>query len=146
MKYKIFGAVIFFIFLIDLIVKRIFVGWPGEYSFFNGLVSFKLFLNNGIGFGIPIGFGVFLAIFYILIFLFLIYLLVKAVKNKKWLEAVCWEAVILGAVSNLFDRVEYRAVVDYILFANWGFFNLADVLITVGVGVFILASWHDIKN
>lgn len=47
-----------------------------------------------------------------------------------------------GAIGNLVDRVRYGKVVDFLLFywREWSFpnFNVADIGITVGVGLFIL--------
>lgn len=47
-----------------------------------------------------------------------------------------------GAVGNLVDRVRYGQVVDFLLlyWQDWRFpnFNVADIGITVGVGLFIL--------
>ncbi|MFZ5774674.1 MAG: signal peptidase II [Thermodesulfobacteriota bacterium] len=50
-----------------------------------------------------------------------------------------------GAVGNLIDRVRFGAVVDFLDFYvgshHWPAFNVADSAITVGVGLFLLASW-----
>ena len=49
-----------------------------------------------------------------------------------------------GAVGNLIDRVWFGAVTDFLDFFvkeyHWPAFNVADSAITVGVGLFILAS------
>ena len=42
--------------------------------------------------------------------------------------------IILGAVSNLLDRITYGFVVDYIQTPlYWWVFNIADIMITIGV-------------
>lgn len=49
--------------------------------------------------------------------------------------------LIGSGVSNLYDRFEYGGVVDYIFWHykfEFAVFNLADVLINVGVGILIL--------
>ncbi len=50
-----------------------------------------------------------------------------------------------GAVGNLIDRLRFGAVVDFLDFYlkgyHWPAFNVADSAITVGVGLFLLASW-----
>ena len=55
-------------------------------------------------------------------------------------------ALILGgALGNLYDRVVYGQVVDFLDFhaASWHFpaFNVADSAITVGAGILILESF-----
>ena len=53
--------------------------------------------------------------------------------------------LIGGAVSNLIDRVARGSVVDFIDFSFWPTFNLADVAIVVGVGLWCspAARTHD---
>ena len=47
-----------------------------------------------------------------------------------------------GALGNLFDRIYYRAVPDFIDFHveefHWFVFNVADIFITIGVIIMIL--------
>jgi signal peptidase II len=56
-----------------------------------------------------------------------------------------WPAVGLlsgGALGNLADRVRDGAVIDFIDPPNWPAFNLADVAITLGVALLLLAYWR----
>ncbi|MDH5298804.1 MAG: signal peptidase II, partial [Desulfobulbaceae bacterium] len=52
-----------------------------------------------------------------------------------------------GAVGNLIDRLRFGAVIDFLDFYfktyHWPAFNVADSAITVGVGLFLLASLRD---
>lgn len=54
--------------------------------------------------------------------------------------------VIGGAVGNLVDRVQHGAVVDFIVLSPGGLFpytfNIADVVISVGVLLLLLDSWR----
>ena len=47
-----------------------------------------------------------------------------------------------GALGNLYDRIFYKAVPDFIDFHiadfHWFIFNIADVFITIGVFIMIL--------
>ena len=51
-----------------------------------------------------------------------------------------------GAVGNLIDRLRFGAVIDFLdVYVNdhhWPAFNVADSAITIGVGLFLLASWR----
>lgn len=52
--------------------------------------------------------------------------------------------IILGGMSNFWDRLKYQHVLDYVGVAHWPVFNIADILIFIGViwyGVIILRSW-----
>jgi len=79
------------------------------------------------------------------------YLIVKN-KNKTLLRAGL--ALILGgALGNLYDRLVYGQVVDFLDFhaMGWHFpaFNVADSAITVGAGILILESFlqkHETKT
>jgi signal peptidase II len=50
--------------------------------------------------------------------------------------------IIVGAASNIIDRVLYGGVIDFVLFSwgrfHWPLFNVADVLIDIGVFILIL--------
>jgi signal peptidase II len=45
-----------------------------------------------------------------------------------------------GALGNLVDRVQYRYVVDFIHLPQWPTFNVADICITIGVVLVLLAQ------
>lgn len=68
------------------------------------------------------------------------------VKNKSKMLFCAGLALILGgALGNLYDRLVYGHVVDFLDFhaAGWHFpaFNVADSAITVGAGILILESF-----
>ena len=48
--------------------------------------------------------------------------------------------VLAGAVGNLYDRLAYGFVVDYLDFLVWPVFNLADSCISIGAGLILLAA------
>ncbi|MBO4672169.1 MAG: signal peptidase II [Alphaproteobacteria bacterium] len=52
--------------------------------------------------------------------------------------------IIGGALGNLIDRVRFGAVVDFLDFHvggwHWPAFNVADIFIVIGVGLFIINS------
>lgn len=155
--YRVSLSVLFpvFLFLLDRLLK--------QFYFNAGL----LVLNRGVAFGafaqlspILIGFG----------FLFLIILSISSLrsasmaeKQSRWDCRVGGQArndyrrrcllamtpcglflIFLGSLSNLVDRFIYNGVVDYIRpGAFLPAFNLADVMIVVGVGV---AVWKHFKS
>ncbi|MFA6197972.1 MAG: signal peptidase II [Patescibacteria group bacterium] len=46
--------------------------------------------------------------------------------------------ILIGAISNLFDRMMYGHVIDVFNFNDWSVFNIADVWIIVGVFVIVV--------
>ena len=46
--------------------------------------------------------------------------------------------VLTGAVANLYDRIAYRFVVDFLYLHHWPVFNVADSCITVGA---VMLAW-----
>jgi signal peptidase II len=58
-------------------------------------------------------------------------------KDDLWLQAGGL-LVLAGAVGNLYDRVFYRYVVDFLYLHHWPVFNVADSCITIGA---LLLAW-----
>ena len=93
--------------------------------------------NTGIGFGlIPLEADLFyhlLTSLIILINIVLIYFLIKTKGFYSYLIAM----IVGGSTGNLFDRVYYYAVPDFIDFHlgnfHWFIFNIADIFITIGI-------------
>ena len=100
-------------------------------------LNFFLVWNTGIGFGFA---SLETNIFYhslttiiIIVNLVLIFFLLKTKDNYTYLLAL----IIGGSLGNLFDRMYYYAVPDFIDLHlgnyHWFIFNIADIFITVGI-------------
>lgn len=102
-------------------------------------VEFAIHKNFGLAFDLPIWLPV-LSILSILIIAGLIILAKQNWKKNPWLTTA---AIIIsgGALGNLFDRLNYGFVVDYIITPITGSaFNLSDIVIVVGLFLFIWSS------
>lgn len=67
-------------------------------------------------------------------------LLVMLLRRRALdLYAAAFALVLAGALGNLTDRLLRGYVVDFIRVPHWPVFNLADVWITIGVGLLALA-------
>lgn len=64
-------------------------------------------------------------------------------KEGSSLARIGWLLVIAGGLGNLFDRVAYGCVVDFIRIGPFPVFNLADVFLSVGVLIVLLQWWQD---
>ena len=103
------------------------------YSFLN----FYLVWNTGIGFGLAsletnIYYHILTSVI-VIINIGLIFLLIRSKKVYTYLIAL----IIGGSLGNLFDRIYYYAVPDFIDLHlgnyHWFIFNVADIFITVGI-------------
>jgi len=110
--------------------------------YINSYLNFYLIWNKGIAFGLfsfeetLIYQLISLVIFAICIVL--TFMIIKSDGLKKYALI----SILGGATGNLFDRIYYSAVPDFIDFHindfHWFIFNLADIFITIGVMCLIL--------
>ena len=100
-------------------------------------LNFYLVWNTGIGFGlasmkINIYYHILTSIIAI-VNIGLIYFLIKSKSIYAYLIAI----IIGGSLGNLFDRIYYYAVPDFVDLHlgnyHWFIFNVADIFITVGI-------------
>ena len=100
-------------------------------------LNFYLVWNTGIGFGLVslesnIYYHILTAIIMVVNFV-LVYFLLKTQGIYAYLFAL----IIGGSLGNLFDRIYYYAVPDFIDIHignfHWFVFNVADIFITVGI-------------
>ena len=105
--------------------------------YITSFLNFILVWNTGIGFGIlsfeeKIAYNLITAII-IIINLIIILLIIKSTDFKIYFYLI----ILGGSLGNLFDRIYYSAVPDFIdlHFNNyhWFIFNLADIFITLGI-------------
>tara|TARA_B110000438_G_scaffold244050_1_gene244348 strand:+ start:615 stop:1148 length:534 start_codon:yes stop_codon:yes gene_type:complete len=138
--------IISLIFIIDRIFKIYILEiaeLKGEVDIYvTSYLNFYLIWNKGIAFGI---FSFEQNLLYHLISfiisticIVLIVMIVKSNKFKKYYLI----SILGGALGNLFDRIYYSAVPDFIDFHindfHWFIFNVADIFITIGVICLIL--------
>ena len=113
-----------------------------KYLFINNYLNLNLVFNTGIGFGLfSLNAGIYYNMLSVLIFiiiLILFYLMFKSKTNEK----IFFSFIIGGAIGNLYDRIIYKAVPDFIDLHikdfHWFTFNIADIFISFGVIFMIL--------
>jgi len=114
-------------------------------------LSLDLIWNEGIAFGL-LSFGErnlynILTGLIILVTIIVIYLVIKA----KGIEKYSFMMICGGSIGNIFDRLFYQAVPDFIDIHyenfHWFIFNVADIFITLGVFLLIFREFGlKIKN
>ena len=132
------------IFFIDRISKNKIIEhhMNGSNMFVNDYLNYILVWNTGIGFGLfSLDANIFYHLTSLLIFsviVFLIYLIYKTIFREK----ILYSLILGGAISNLYDRLNYFAVPDFIDFHinnfHWFTFNVADIFITLGIILIIV--------
>ena len=109
-----------------------------SHNLIKGLLSFKLVRNEGIAFGIQLGWWPILGA--ALVGILLVMYLFLASDRQARAGHIGMGLILGGALGNLADRVipPYK-VRDFIDFHFWPTFNLADAFLCVGVGLLALS-------
>jgi len=116
----------------------------------NPYLNFYLIWNKGIAFGL---FSFNESLIYnsvsLIIGLIIVAILILIIKSED-IKKYAFLLVLGGALGNLYDRVYYSAVPDFIDFhireIHWFIFNVADIFITLGVIFLILLELFDKKD
>ena len=151
---KVKAILYFLLFIILFAVDRFSKLWAlaflkPEVLVLNGNLNFKLIFNRGISWGFlnNISSVAFLALS---IFIFLIILgfsYYTFLKFKSGNEIFFEIFILVGALSNFWDRIIYGGVIDFIDIHikgwHWPTFNIADVFIVIGFLVFLGRSFKD---
>ena len=112
--------------------------------YINSFLNIILVWNTGIGFGL-LSFGEnsiynFITVLIVLINIIILYLALTSNNSKGYLFIV----ILGGSLGNLFDRIYYSAVPDFIDLNyngyHWFVFNVADIFITIGIMCLILVE------
>jgi signal peptidase II len=113
-------------------------------------LNIHLIWNDGIAFGL-LSFGEknlynILTLVIILVSLIILYIAYK----EKGLKRYAMLTIFAGSLGNLFDRLFYRSVPDFIDFHidnfHWFIFNVADIFITLGVITMIMTEFLGNNN
>ena len=111
----------------------------------NQYLNIYLIWNTGIGFGLfssenNITYNVITLIIVLINFLILYYAFVETRTKSIFLMII-----LGGSLGNLFDRIYYKAVPDFIDLNyagyHWFIFNVADIFITLGIICLILSEF-----
>jgi signal peptidase II len=130
----------------------------GEYQFIPGWLHFEVTANQGAVFGLGQG----QVKFFVAVSVFAIFLLtwLFATSGRKWFPQVVLGMLLAGVLGNMYDRISVGYVRDMIhmmpgklnplrgWFPSWHYifpwiFNVADVMLCVGVGLtLVLGLFH----
>ena len=118
--------------------------------YINSYINLILVWNTGIGFGL-LSFDKseiynYITILIIFINIMIFYLILVSNYLKKYFFLI----ILGGSLGNLFDRIQYSAVLDFIDISykgyHWFIFNVADIFITLGIICLIFAELLNYKK
>lgn len=131
-------------FVIKLLIDQTFLLNETK-EIFRNFFSLTKYYNEGASFSMMWGFRIILIIVALAVLAYLFNVINKFKKSKRNTFALSF--TIGGIIGNLFDRIVYGHVIDYLDFKIFGYdapvFNLADVAIFIG---FILIGYAIIKG
>lgn len=109
-------------------------------------INFVFSQNPNMAFGLPMNSNIIIIANFILLFLIAIYAF-RYYKYERYFNVFAIILILFGALSNIYDRLTFKAVTDYIdiqIFTYiWPTFNVADAMIVVGI---ILWLYFDYKK
>jgi len=153
-KFLIYLFLISIVFIIDRVSKILILNILNDKEkvdiYINSFLNFYLVWNSGVGFGLLSAdqFYIYhtITLFIILINIVIIYLIYKENNYKSYFFLM----ILGGSLGNLFDRIYYRAVPDFIDLNykgyHWFIFNVADIFITIGIICLIFAELINYKK
>jgi signal peptidase II len=143
--------IVFLIFILDRFSKIYVMNLDrvnySEELYASKFLNISLIWNEGIAFGL-LSFNQdnlynFLSLLIAIIILVIFFMIIKNDNIKKYPLLM----IFAGAIGNLYDRITYKAVPDFIDFHigefHWFIFNVADIFISMGVFFMILIELID---
>ncbi|NPA26369.1 MAG: signal peptidase II [Chloroflexi bacterium] len=125
-----------------LALGEVLAPWPEPWSRWIRLIHWR---NTGAAFGLYQGANDWLLVLSIFIILFVAWHYRKAAPRAHCLR---WALALQigGALGNLWDRIQYGWVTDFIAIGRFPVFNVADMAITLGVLCLLWATWNETES
>jgi signal peptidase II len=153
-KNWIFFLVVALMFFADRTTKHciinFFLDYKADTYYFNPFLNFVLVWNTGMAFGLFESDNYIYHILSFFITCVIVFLFFWLFKSQSRFEKMSISLVIGGALGNLYDRIIYNAVPDFIdlhyLDFHWFVFNVSDIVITFGIILLLLNDLFSKKN
>tara|TARA_B100000900_G_C20216812_1_gene568153 strand:- start:125 stop:622 length:498 start_codon:yes stop_codon:yes gene_type:complete len=142
------------IFLLDRISKIYVIyldqKFLGSELFSSKFLNISLIWNEGIAFGLLSFEKESLYNILTLVILVIILIIFFMITQSNGLKKFALLMILGGALGNVYDRLFYKAVPDFIDFHlenfHWFIFNLADIFISLGIIFMILLEFIDVRK
>ena len=140
---------VIFIFSIDRLSKLLVIKSAevnGEVNFsVTSFLNFNLIWNEGIAFGLLSFDDKFYYNLITLLIALITSIIIWLANKSKGVEKLSFLMIVGGSLGNLFDRIYYSSVPDFIDISinnfHWFIFNVADIFITIGVILLIILEF-----
>ncbi len=140
---------VIFIFSIDRLSKLLVIKSAevnGEVNFsVTSFLNFNLIWNEGIAFGLLSFDDKFYYNLITLLIAVITSIIIWLANKSKGVEKLGFLMIVGGSLGNLFDRIFYSSVPDFIDISinnfHWFIFNVADIFITIGVILLIILEF-----
>lgn len=134
-------------FITDRIFKDYYISKVPEQGFlflkdFFGGIGLLAAKNYGVAFSLALP-QLLLMVSVVIILLFVIYKMARYRMIGKIFLSGTLALIVAGGISNIVDRFIYGGVIDYIKIGGWPIFNIADILIVIGVSLW---AWYLITS
>ena len=146
--------IVFLIFIFDRISKE-FVIYLSEKSLVNILftssfLNINLIWNDGVAFGLLSFDELFFYNIVTMTIIIVVIILFVMIYNSSGLSKYSLLMILGGALGNLYDRIVFNSVPDFIDLHigkfHWFIFNIADIFITVGIIIMIMTEFFIKKD
>lgn len=132
-------------FISDRFLKLKAIELESPLTLIDNFLYFSFYPNKNIALSLPVSNTVAL-IFASLVTIAIFFIILNLIKQKKPTFLVFFLSLIFaGSVSNIFDRINYGFVVDYLLISNINILNIADLMISLSSIVLIIYFLQDKK-
>jgi len=140
--------IIIFMFALDRGSKEyiinFFLSYKEQSYYLFPFLNLTLVWNTGMAFGLFEAESSFYHLISLIIIFVIICLIIWLYKSNFFSEKIALSIVIGGAIGNLYDRIKFNAVPDFIdLHYNdfhWFIFNVSDIVITIGIIMLLLGD------
>ena len=155
LKNNIFSLfLVIFIFTLDRLSKIIIIKLSEPLNELNisvtSFINFNLIWNEGIAFGLLSFDDKFYYNLITLLIAIITSIIIWLANKSKGVEKLGFLMIVGGSFGNIFDRIYYSSVPDFIDISinnfHWFIFNVADIFITIGVILLIILEFFKKKK
>lgn len=128
--------------ILDRVFKSIALSTAGKSTvIIPDFFSFSYILNERAALSLPIPMFLYACVFVLVVF-FAATLWVRSGGMHSTILRYAGVLILIGAASNLYDRLRYGGVIDMLFIPGLGACNVADILIIVGIGLWLIHEYR----
>lgn len=133
----------FFLFSADRLFRLLFFPKQRSFDLWSGMITFEGAWNKKLPFQFPFSDDFIFPLIVIALIGFC-FLLGRTIQSFGFWSMQSHGLILIlsGSVSNLWDRIQYGAIIDYLWIVERSVLNFADVMIVIGFFVFLFATFR----